>query len=271
MTSERREHPVEPVQLPTDLAVLLPNYRWSRDSVGESGDAVYRLRKNGVAPDLFLKHAPASSAQDVAGEMVRLQWLGDRISVPAVQAFFGTPNEAWLLITALPGKTAYQLLEAYPDERRAIVDRLAHMLRRLHAIPVESCPFNSDHHLRLSEARWRIDRGLVDVEDFDEQRAGWSAEAVWANMTGLLPMAQDPVVTHGDFSLDNILLADGDEAGCIDVGRAGVADRYQDLAILWKGLGEFGTALQQRLFESYGIVKPDNRKIQFHLMLDELF
>ncbi|MEG3125027.1 APH(3')-I family aminoglycoside O-phosphotransferase [Sphingomonas sp. GB1N7] len=271
MESETREHPVRPVETPIALAALLNGYDWSQNTVGESGDAVYRLRKNDAGPDMFIKHARRSTARDLAGESVRLQWLGDHIAVPDVRAFFGTPDEAWLLITALPGKTAYQLLEAYPDKRLAIVDRLAHLLRRLHAIPVESCPFNSDHHLRLGEARWRIDRGLVDVDDFDEERAGWSAEAVWAGMTVLLPMAQDSVVTHGDFSLDNILLTNGDEACCIDVGRAGIADRYQDLAILWNCLGEFGTALQQRLFDSYGIAEPDDRKIQFHLLLDELF
>ncbi|KQS03229.1 aminoglycoside phosphotransferase [Sphingomonas sp. Leaf357] len=271
MTRDQREQPVRPVKTPTVLTDLLDGYDWSRDMVGESGDAVYRLRKTGVAPDLFLKRAPAISVRDVAGEMVRLQWLRDHIAVPAVRAFFATPDEAWLLITALPGKTAYQWLESCPDQRPAIVDRLARLLRCLHAIPVASCPFNSDHQLRLGEARWRIDRGLVDVDDFDVERAGWSAEAVWVAMTEVLPMAPDPVVTHGDFSLDNILLADGAEAGCIDVGRAGVADRYQDLAILWHGLAEFGTALQRRLFDSYGIAEPDERKIRFHLMLDELF
>jgi aminoglycoside 3'-phosphotransferase-1 len=271
MTNERREHPVQPVQLPAALAVLLPGYRWSRNEVGESGDAVYRLRKTGVAPDLFLKHARETTALDVAGEMVRLQWLTDHIKVPAVRAYFGTPDEAWLLMAALPGKTAYQLLEAFPDKRTSIVDMLALLLRQLHSIPVESCPFNSDHLLRLGEARWRLDRGLVDVDGFDEQQRGWTAQQVWTEMTTLLPFAPDPVVTHGDFSLDNILLADGDVAGCIDVGRAGIADRYQDLAILWNCLGEFGAPLQKRFFSAYGIGQPDERKIRFHLLLDELF
>lgn len=29
--------------------------------------------------------------------------------------------------------------------------------------------------------------------------------------------------------------------------------------------------MQRRLFCAYGIAKPDRRKLQFHLMLDELF
>jgi aminoglycoside phosphotransferase len=60
-------------------------------------------------------------------------------------------------------------------------------------------------------------------------------------------------------------------AGCIDVGRVGIADRYQDLAILWNCLGEFSPSLQKRLFQKYGIDNPDMNKLQFHLMLDEFF
>ena len=90
-------------------------------------------------------------------------------------------------------------------------------------------------------------------------------------MHSLLPMSFDSVVTHGDFSVGNILLENGRVTGCIDVGRAGVADPYQDLAILWHNLEEFGSDLQVHLFRSYGIAEPDARKIQFHLCLDEFF
>lgn len=59
-------------------------------------------------------------------------------------------------------------------------------------------------------------------------------------------------------------------AGCLDVGRAGVADRYQDLAIVWRALGELDAALQQRFVQQYGILDADQGKLQFHLLLDEL-
>lgn len=90
-------------------------------------------------------------------------------------------------------------------------------------------------------------------------------------MHRLLPLAPDPVVTHGDFSLDNLLIVEGKVVGCIDVGRAGIADRYQDLAVLWNCLEEFEPSLQERLVAQYGIADPDRRKLQFHLLLDELF
>lgn len=152
-----------------------------------------------------------------------------------------------------------------------MVDAVADYLRRLHEIPATAAPFRGDHHSRLVVARQRIDAGTVDVDDFDEEREGWTADQVWNELQHLLPLTEHSVVTHGDFSLDNILLVDGVVAGCIDVGRAGLADPYQDLAILWNCLREFGSALQARLFTSYGIDLPDERRLQFHLLLDELF
>ena len=66
-------------------------------------------------------------------------------------------------------------------------------------------------------------------------------------------------------------MVDGKIVGCIDVGRVGIADRYQDLAILWNCLGEFGGDLQGRFLARYGVPSPDQGKLQVHLMLDELF
>lgn len=266
-----REDACEAVPVPASLSASLVGYEWARDNVGESGGAVYRLHSKTGAPDLFLKYGRGSVAGDIADEMIRLRWLAGHIPVPTVEGFVAIQDEAWLLMTAVPGLTAYHLLQAQSDARAGIVDALATFLRQLHAIPVSECPFTSDHVYRLTRARERIDAGLVEEDDFDGEREGWAAEQVWEAMQRLLPMPSDPVVTHGDFSLDNILILDGQVVGCIDAGRLGIADRYQDLAILWSCLGEFDPSLQERLLTQYGVTDLDQRKLQFHLMLDELF
>lgn len=271
MTEMNREETCAAVPVPASLPAELAGYAWGRNLIGESGGAVYRLHGKADGPDLYLKHGKDDVADDIGNEMLKLRWLGARVPAPAVVHFTRTADEAWLLMTALPGKTAYQLLEAHPEQRHAVVDALASFLRRIHAIPVDACPFTSEHAYRLRLARARIDAGLVDADDFDEERAGWTAEGVWGAMQALLPLAPDPVVTHGDYSLDNVLLRDGEVVGCIDVGRVGIADRYQDLAIAWNCLGEFGNALQERFLKQYGVAEVDRAKLQFHLMLDELF
>lgn len=266
-----REVACAPVAVPASLAERVAGYRWVRDRIGESGGAVYRLSGKANAPDLFLKHGQGAVADDVVDEMVRLRWLADKLPVPRLIGSVVAEDDAWLLTTALAGDTAWQLLDRAPAQQEQVVDALAALLRTLHAIPVAACPYDAGMAHRAWLARRRIDAGLVDVEDFDEARAGCSAEQVWDALQRHVPLTPDPVVTHGDFSLDNILLQDGRITGCIDLGRVGVADRYQDLAILAANLAEFGAALPDRLFARYGIDAPDAAKIEAHLLLDELF
>lgn len=271
MNNIQREKWCSGLQLNSSLDADLQGYKWARDHVGQSGAAVYRLYGKADAPELYLKRGKESVADDITDEMVRLNWLKAYLPLPTITHFTRTPDEALLLTTAIPGKTAFQMLEECPDKRNDIVDALAVFLQRLHRIPVSHCPFNSDHQFRLALAQTRMNNGLVDADDFDDERKGWSVVQVWNEMLSLLPFSSDPVVTHGDFPLDNLIFSQGKVVGCIDVGRVGIADRYQDLAILWNCLSEFSPSLQNRLFEQYGITAPNLEKLQFHLMLDEFF
>lgn len=270
MVPARRERPVAPAIVPAGMAPHVAGYDWARDTVGESGGAVYRLHATG-RQTLYLKHGAGEFATDVADEFSRLQWFGRYVPVPRVEAFLSTPGEAWLLMTAIDGRSAHQCLADDPALAPRIVTAIAAFLRGLHDVPAELCPFNSAHPLRLAQARRRLEAGVVDTEDFSDDHRGWTADRLWRHLMGLLPFTPDPVVTHGDWSLDNILL-DGDRVtGCIDLGRAGVADRYQDLAILHDRLGEFDSALRSDMWRAYGIAEPDHRKMDFHLALDEFF
>lgn len=266
-----REEACEPALVPDSLAHEVRGYAWARNCVGQAGAAVYRLHGKPGGPDLYLKHGHNAVADDLMDEAERLRWLAGHVSAPAVKDFIRTPDEAWLLMTALPGQTAYQVMLEYPESRPAIVDALADFLRALHSIPVTSCPFTSDVSDRLGLARQRIDARLVNETNFDDERQGWSAEQVWEELQKHLPFLPDPVVTHGDFSLENLLVEGEAVVGCIDAGRLGVADRYQDLAILLNSLGEFDEPLKSRFLARYGIDEPDERKLLFHVLLDELF
>lgn len=93
----------------------LYGYKWARDNVGQSGATIYRLYGKPDAPELFLKHGKGSVANDVTDEMVRLNWLTEFMPLPTIKHFIRTPDDAWLLTTAIPGKTAFQVLEEYPD------------------------------------------------------------------------------------------------------------------------------------------------------------
>lgn len=253
-----------------NLNASIEGYQASPVSEGESGATVYRLTKPGQ-PTLYLKSGKGEIASDIREEMLRLQWLAARLPVPQVIAFEESQNATTLLTTALPGRSAENLLHDPTTDRSVVVYAIAQFLHRIHALPAIECPFDSTHRVRMNQARRRIDLGLVDESDFDECRQGWTAQQVWDELTAMLPLPFEEVVTHGDFSLENIFLEGNQVTGCIDTGRVGIADPYQDLAILWNNLEEFGAPLQAQLFLDYGIADPDLRMIQFHLCLDELF
>lgn len=260
--------------LSPSLVARLQDGQWQRNLVGEAGAEVFRVRLP-TGPEVFLKQASGDTAHALTEEMARLEWLsslaGELPPVPSVEHFECAAGHSWLLTRAMPGRTANEWLQEAPGRGLAIVQSLATALRRWHALPVQHCPFNADHTLRLAQARQRLDAGLIDADDFDDARAGWTPEDVWDAMHALLPLRMERVVTHGDYSLDNILLdAHGQVTGIIDVGRAGIADPYQDLAILWNGLSEFGEDLQQALLPAYGTAL-DSDRLTFHLCLDECF
>ncbi|WP_420009148.1 APH(3') family aminoglycoside O-phosphotransferase [Xanthomonas sacchari] len=266
-----REIPTTAPALPPTLSARLHGLHWHRNLVGEAGAQVYGLSGAGT-PDLYLKRGTGSSHDDVVDEFARLHWLRGTRGVPRVLHFEADAAGAWLLSEALPGKTAYQWLQEAPAQAERIVQALAEFLRHFHATPIDTCPFDASHPLRLAAAQRRLQAGLVDTEDFDAARAGWSAEAVWQAMTALLPLASERVLSHGDYSLDNILLDAPDRVvGVIDLGRAGVADPYQDLAILANCLDEFGPELADHFFAAYGVATPDLTRLQFHQLLDEFF
>jgi aminoglycoside 3'-phosphotransferase-1 len=238
---------------------------------GESGATVLRATAaNGLVH--FLKHGGGAVAKDIVREAARLQWLADRIPCPRVACFHEGQGAAWLLTTAVSGQSGDEWLERDPARLPAIIHGAATVLRRLHAVPAADCPFSAELGDRLDAAYRNLQAGLVDVDDFDDEHAGWTADEVWRKLLQLKVKAGAGVVTHGDFSLGNILFdAAGQVTGLIDLGRLGVADRYQDIAIFWNNLGDFGANAQRQFLESYGVYERDDARLAFYRCLDEFF
>jgi len=239
--------------------------------VGESGCEVLRLDDREGQAVAYLKHGKGSLGDAVADEMIRLRWLHARLPVPEIIRFVATQDECWLMTRALAGESARALLDERPDDRDLLIDELADFLRLIHALPAIECPFDARLERRLNEGRARIEAGLVDESDFDHEQEGWSAQDVWDAIQTHLPLEPDLVVTHGDFSLDNVLIDCSRNSACIDVGGLGVADRYQDLAVCWGDLADYGALAQERFLKRYGISEGERGKLRAFRLLNELF
>ena len=154
---------------------------------------------------------------------------------------------------------------------RWVVQELARGLRWFHALPVDDCPFDARLDVRLREAKQRLDAGLVDEANFDPERQGLAAVDLYPMLLRDRPASEDLVVTHGDYCLPNVLLAGSGVVGFVDVGRAGIADRYQDLALAARSIRyNLGEALVPLFFKAYGVPQ-DAARVAYYQLLDEFF
>ena len=86
------------------------------------------------------------------------------------------------------------------------------------------------------------------------------------------PCEDDLMFSHGDYCLPNILLRDNQVNGFIDFGRAGISDRYNDLAIASRSIRyNLGEDYETLFFEYYGLDYVNQAKTEYYRLMDELF
>ena len=253
--------------VPEPLQPFVAGATWTRITVGESMSDIFRLDRSGHAA-FYLKIAPKAQRMELLWEKKRLDWLQGRLLVPAVVGYETDDRNEFLLLTALPGRHVADLIGEEPNEK--IVQLLATGLRAIHALPIRDCPFDMTLDREIERARYNVVNGLVDAADFDIIRLGRTAAELFEELQTKRPADEDLVFTHGDYCLPNVLV-DGDEvSGFVDWGRAGVADRYKDIALVIRSLERnTGENLALAFFEAYGLSSYDADKIEYYKLLDE--
>lgn len=256
--------------LPTDDA------EWSTVAGGESGATV--MRDHEAAR--YAKVVPAAAAQDLAAERERITWLGEEgLPVASVLDWRLTDDGACLITSAVAGVSADQLdavalRRAWPS--------IAEIVRTLHGLPVEECPFDRGLGAMIPLAREVVAAGRVQAEFLPVELQQVPPAMILDGIEDELPQRtvqerSSPVVCHGDLCLPNILV-DPDTmrvSGLIDLGRLGRADPYADIALLLENARETwrdeATARQadREFAELYGI-RLDAERRRFYLLLDPL-
>ena len=260
---------------PEVVARLLPRHACDRVTTGESGAEVWRCAIEG-SPPVYLKEAPISAGLELDQEATRLQWMKEHdLPVPTVRDGGRIDSTDFLLLEEVPGLAASE--PHWTSRLPEAIAALGAGLARVHRTSISDCPFDQRIASQIAAARQRVAAGLVREDDFDEVRAGRSAVDLFEELLSTVPADEDLVFTHGDFCLPNIILdraTNGEVqiAGLVDCGRAGIADRYQDIALAVRSIVyNFGDIWVASFLASYGLQQPHEEKLRFYTLLDEFF
>ncbi|CAM4460954.1 phosphotransferase [Nocardia ninae] len=246
--------PALPIPLPPKVAALLgADATWSVEHEGQSGGVAF------VNDTYWVKRGPKAVA-----EHERLNWLHDRgIRLPKTVVFDGD-----VLVLADAGAASLAARDDGGAGESSVGAVMGTLLRRLHDISIDECPFDGRLDAVLAQARRHVIEGLVDLDNFDDENAGLAADDILARLLDERPEQEDLVVAHGDFTPPNVL----EGAILLDVGALGVADRYRDLALAVRDLrDDFGDPEVTAFFAAYGLGEPDQSRLEYYRLLDELF
>lgn len=262
--------------LPEDLRGLLENGHLIEDTLGRSSSHVFRVKRLPGVGNAYLKMQQANEDDDLRRERDVLEWLRSRLPVPEVLYFGQRGAMQYLLISEIPGANAADRTFTRVNAAADMVKALAQGLRQTHAVDITGCPFDRRLDVVLVEAELRVERGLVDTANVQPENLGQIPEGILRRLRTTRPATEDLVFTHGDYCLPNIILERGKVSGFIDLGRAGIADRYADIALAVRSLTHNmqlpeSPQLVDLFLREYGLRQADVEKIAYYILLDELF
>jgi aminoglycoside phosphotransferase len=254
--------------LPENLAEIVSGRAWRQNIIGFSSVQVFRLEAEHKKP-LYLKIDSHASKFSLREEKLRLDWLKNQLPVPEVLLFTEDENNSYLLLSEVPGVSAID--DSLKTDIPRAIEQLVKGLKMIHELPIKNCPFKMRLDYKIEVARERMLKGQVEEEDFDEEREGRTAQDAFEEVLATKPADEDLVFTHGDYCVPNIILENGKLSGFVDWAEAGVADRYQDIALLTRSVwNNFGKEYEESVCEIYGL-ETDRKKVKFYRLLDEFF
>lgn len=229
-------------------------------------------------PGLVLKIGPRSK---LTGGMVQvMDWLEGKLPVPRVVGFEKDQEKEYLLMTRIPGKMACDSL--YLDRPETLLRLLAEAIQMLWQVDCTGCPRSRSLDGELAHARYSLENGLLDAARMEPDTIGPHGFVSPEKLLVWLENNKPPLelaFSHGDCCLPNIFFSGDRVSGFIDLGDAGVADRWRDLSLCYRSLthntnGFYGRVLPnfrpERLFDFLGI-RQDADKLRYYILLDEFF
>ncbi|SHO54086.1 APH(3') family aminoglycoside O-phosphotransferase [Anaerocolumna xylanovorans] len=259
--------------IPENIRKIIGSRPYSLDAIGMSDSQVICF------DDMVLKIEKQGEESD--NEHRIMFWLADKLSVPKILCSYKEDGINYLLMSRIMGEMSCspKLLEN-PKE---LVRLLAKGLKMLWSVDISDCPHSNSIENKLKLAEFRVQSNLCGMEDAEPKtygKKGFESPAKLLEWLKENKPDEELVFSHGDYCLPNIFIKDNNVNGFIDLGRSGVADKYQDIALCYRSLqhnynGSYGGKIYEDfnpelLFNELGIL-PDWDKIKYYILMDELF
>lgn len=261
---------MDKLNLPESLSEMLYGFTFAENSIGRSNSVVYRCEKGNTV--YYLK---TGSDLDIFREHNILKWLQDKLPVPEILYFGTQDNTFYILMTEMQGTMSYEIPKDLTEQEhyKNAAGLLADGIKMLWDIDISECPFQRSTDHQLDRALYNIENGIVDLEDFEHNEYESPMHLYHYLSDNKLP--EELAFVHGDYCLPNIFFKENNISGFIDLGRAGVSDKWMDVALCVRSLKyNFGEKYANEyidiFFNRLGIV-PNWDKINFHILMDELF
>lgn len=232
-----------------------------------------------VYDDFVLKIQPRS--EQSANEAAFMRYLKGKALAPEVLAYETHGERDYLLMSKLKGDMLCS--DEFLSNQALLLQKATELLFALWELPTQHCPCNMNLERKLNIAQSNVVNNRVDLNNVNPELLG--AQGRFKTPELLLKWLvdnkpdEDLAVTHGDFCLPNIIVG-ADWVGIIDFPYGGVADRYCDIALFYRSLksnlrGEYGGKVygdidEKAFFQAFGL-KPDYDKLNYYILLDELF
>ena len=264
---------MEELFLPQEILDFVKDKSFYKDSTGLSGADIY------IFDDMVLKISGDKFEAEYEHGMLKLFESSDLF--PQIICFLQENGLNYTLMTKIEGKMS--CCEEFMRNPDFLLKAVTDGLKSLWNVDITDICGIKRLEDKLSDAKYRVEHGFVDVEDAEE---GTFSENGFKNPEELLSWLfehrpiEDLVLSHGDFCLPNVFIDNGKFSGFVDVGRMSICDRWNDIAICLRSLrsnfsGRYNGINypgfdEDKFFSLLGI-EPDYEKIKYFILLDELF
>lgn len=259
--------------LPKKIAQYLTGKHSEKDEIGKSDSSVY------LFDDCVLK--VEKLGYNATNELKMLQWLNGKLPVPKVLCCEQQDGYQYLLMSRLRGEML--CTPKFMNQPKELLSLLVSAVRQLWSIPALDCPQDGSIESKLRRAEENVKSGRVNWSDAEPETIEEfkTPEKLLTWLKENRPKSEQPVFSHGDLCLPNIFCDGMGKLSFLDLGRAGVADIWQDLADLWWSIhhnynGRYASSdtcahmNADELFTELGI-PVDREKLRYFLLLDELY